>query len=363
MTAPAGIPPRATERRLTRPPAARRVGRTAVLVLNWRQPDVTADCVDSLLAGGVPPEDVLVVDNGSGDGSAERLAARFPHVPLLALAENTGYTGGNNAGFDRVLAQGRHEFVLVLNNDTIVPAGLVARLEMELDAHPRAGIAQPRIVALDGRTVDNAGFLMDRNGASWPRGRGVDPGASHDATSFFYASGACMLVRARVLRAAGGFDARYFMYNDDVDFSWRVRVAGWGIRLVDEARCLHAESLSAGVAPTKIGIIWRNRIATLLKNYGTLRLWTRVPFALLAMGLFAVATAINQRTWAFVPLYLKALAWNARHLGSTLRERRRVQATRGARDRDLQPFFSPSVEWGMTRARLGRLIRGGRPRA
>lgn len=330
------------------------MGRVAVLVLNWRQAAVTAACVDSLLKARVEPRDVLLIDNGSGDGSAQQLAERFPDVPLLALTTNGGYTGGNNRGFERVLAEARHEFVLVLNNDTLVPDGLIERLVQEMEEHPGAGIVQPRLVGFDGATIENAGFEMDRNGATWPRGRGEAPGSSFDATSFFYASGACMLVRTEVLRALRGFDERYFMYNDDVDFSWRARIAGWGIRLVDDARCLHAESLTAGTAPEKIAIIWRNRFATLLKCYGIARLLTRVPFAILATGLFALATAVNQRDARFVPLFLKAVGWNVARLGSTMRERSALRAIRKARDRDVMRLAAPSIEWRMVRARLRR---------
>lgn len=330
------------------------MGRTLVLVLNWRQPAVTVDCVRSLLDGGVTAHDVLLIDNGSGDGSAESLANAFPDVPLLALGENLGYAGGNNAGFDRALASGRHEFVLVLNNDTLVPPGLVARLEAALDEDSDVGIVQPRLVSLDGVTIENAGFLMDANGATWPRGRGEPPERAFDATSFFYASGACMLMRTSVLREIGGFDARYFMYNEDVDLSWRARVAGHGVRLLDDARCLHAESLTAGASPQKIGIIWRNRFATLIKNYGALRLWTRVPIAIMGTGVFAILTAINQRDFAFVPLYLRALSWNARNLRGTLRERRRVQRLRRTPDGAIARHFAPSVGWRMVRARFRR---------
>lgn len=330
------------------------MARVAVLVLNWHGAGITLDCLRSLREAGVPADDILVVDNGSTDGSAARLAKEVPEVPLLALPTNLGYAGGNNAGFDRILAEGRHDFVLVLNNDTLVPRGLVERLVAELDAHPTVGIVQPRIVAFDGATIDNAGFEMDRNGATWPRGRGEDPASRFDAESFFYASGACMLVRADVVRALRGFDARYFMYNEDVDFSWRARLAGWGIRLVDEARCLHAESTTAGASPRKIGIIWRNRFATLVKDYGPLRLATRVPFAVLQTGLFALATAVRQRDASFVPLFLRAVGWNVRHLRSTWRERRRVQAGRRSTDRDLVRRMAPSVEWRMVRAALRR---------
>jgi GT2 family glycosyltransferase len=332
-------------------------GRVAVVVLNWNGPGITADCLRSLIDAKVAPSDIILVDNGSTDDSVARFRDEFPGVTLLALPRNTGYTGGNNAGIAHVLEKRGHEFVLILNNDTLVPDGLVPRLVAQMDAHPEAGIVQPRVVSFDRTTVDNAGFECDRNGATWPRGRDLDPAATYDATSFFYASGACMLVRASVLRHVGGFDERYFMYNEDVDFSWRVRLAGWQLRLVDTARCYHAESTTAGTTPTKIGVIWRNRFATLFKNYGPLRLATRVPLAVLGTGVFAAATAVRQRNFRFILLYLTAVGWNVRHLPSTLRERRRVQSLRRVQDRDLDAFWSPSVEWRMVRERFQRELR------
>lgn len=328
-------------------------GRAAVLVVNWRGAKLTADCLASLDRAGVARRDVLVVDNGSGDGSAEAVAAAFPDVGMLRLPGNLGYAGGSNRGLERLLAEG-YEHVLLLNNDTLVPPGLVERLLSEMDADGRLAFVQPRLVAFDGRTVDNAGGQMDRQGATWMRGRGEDPSASHPRGGFFYVSCACGLVRAAALREVGLFDERHFMYNEDVDLSWRLRLAGWRLAVADDARCLHAESSTAGTSPRKMGVIWRNRFLTLLKNYGAARLAYRLPRALVASFLWACASAVTQREWRLPWLHLKAVAWNARHLRATLRERRRVQALRRVRDRDLEPLFVRSVEWRMVREGLRR---------
>ncbi|HEX2021509.1 MAG TPA: glycosyltransferase family 2 protein [Candidatus Thermoplasmatota archaeon] len=330
-----------------------RPGRVCVLVLNWRQAKMTEECVRSILAGGFPARDVAVVDNGSGDGSAEALAAALPEASHLALPENLGYAGGNNRAIERALARG-YEHVLVLNNDTLVPPGTIERLLAEMDADPGLAAVQPRVVAFDGRTIENAGGECDRQGATWPRGRGEDPARSFPRDGFLYASGACVLLRAEALRTSGAFDGRYFMYHEDADLGWRLLVHGWRLALVDDARCLHAESTTAGASPRKIGIIWRNRFATLLKNYGAWRASYRVPRAVLGTLLVACGVAARQRDWRYPWLWLKAVAWNARHLRSTLRERRRVQRLRKVPDREIERFFCPSVEWRMLRSALRR---------
>lgn len=331
------------------------MGRTLVVILNWNRLQLTTDCVRSFVASGVPEADLLVVDNGSTDGSVPALRDAFPHARVLALPKNLGFTGGMNAGIDVALRDGETDFVLLQNNDTLATPGLVAALERALDAEPQAAAAQPKIVYFDRETVENVGFEMDKLGVTWPRGRGASVKTRFADEGYFYPSGACVLVRAAALREVGAFDDAYFAYNEDVDLAWRLRVAGWSMRYVDDAVCYHGESMTASRDETKIGVIWRNRFRTLLKNCSLGRaLWT-VPAAFALTAVVAAGVSVLQRRPVFLWLYLKAVGWNLARLPSTLRERARVQALRKARDRDVARHMAKgSIEVRMMRARRRR---------
>jgi GT2 family glycosyltransferase len=309
-----------------------RTSRSCVLVLNWNGPGITRACLRSLAEAKVAAQDVLLVDNGSTDGSPEALAREFPDVRQLVLPRNAGYTGGNNAGFRLLLEEDRYRYALVLNNDATVAPGMLERLERALDDDARCGMAQPKVLWPDG-TVENAGYAMDRYGMTLPRGRGAPGDAAFPSEGWFYASGACVLVRLETLREVGGFDEAYFGYHEDVDLAWRMRLAGWRLAYCDDVVCRHDESTTAGRSPKKIGVIWRNRYRTLLKDYGAARAWLRLPAAVMLTTVVALGVSVKERDPAYVGMHARALAWNARRLPDTLRERRRVQATRRAPDR------------------------------
>jgi GT2 family glycosyltransferase len=323
------------------------VGRSCVVVLNWNGLAVTRACLRALADAKVPDEDVLLVDNASTDGSPAALGREFPGVRQLVLATNTGYAGGNDAALDLLLAEGRYAYALVLNNDAFVTPGLLARLERALDEDARVAVAQPKVLFPDG-TIENAGYTLDRYGVTHPRGRGKPGATSFPDDGWFYASGACMLVRLAALREVGAFDATYFCYHEDVDLAWRLRLAGWEMRYCDDVVCYHDESTTAGRSPKKIGAIWKNRWRTLLKD-APLR---RLPPALALTAAVAVGSAVKERDAAYVGMYAKSVWQNVRGLRGTLRERKRVQALRRVRERDVRARMRPSVEWAMIRGRL-----------
>lgn len=220
-------------------------------------------------------------------------------------------------------------------------------------------MAQPKILFFDGRSIENTGCEMDRFGVTVCRGRDAAPEARFDDASFFYASGACVLVRIAALREVGLFDESYFLYCEDVDLAWRLRIAGWGIAYIDAALCLHDESRSMGREATgKMRYIWRNRITTVIKDTGAARLAYVLP-ATLALA-FTVATwnSVTQRRPLYLWLFLKAVGANVARLPATLRKRRAVQKLRRASDREISRSMAPgSFELRMAGARLKR--RGG----
>ena len=257
---------------------------SCIVVLNWNGGEVTLACLESLATVMSPSCRVLVVDNGSTDGSPEKIRAAFPDLELLLLPSNIGYAGGNNAGFRRVLEL-HAEFVIFLNNDTIVGSDFCAPLLETLQGKPSSGIAVPKI------------FYQDRPDTLWYAGGVVTLSTGlirhvglrkKDAPEFDrpgatgYATGCCFAMRCRDFEAVGGFDEGFSMYAEDVDLSLRIRSLGMSIEYIPSSRIWHRVSASYSGAPLR-------KLAK--KSFGLLRLfrkhraWSGMVFYLLLLPL------------------------------------------------------------------------------
>ena len=226
---------------------------SCIVVLNWNGAEVTLACLESLAPVMSPSCRVLVVDNGSTDGSVEKIRAAFPDIELLLLPANIGYAGGNNAGFRRVLEL-HADFVIFLNNDTIVDSDFCAPLLDTLNRKPSAGIAVPKIFYQDrpdtlwyaGGVVTLSTGLIRHVGL---RKKNAPEFDRPDTTG--YATGCCFAMRCRDFKAVGGFDEGFAMYAEDVDLSLRVRSMGMSIDYVPSSRVWHAVSASISSAPLR----------------------------------------------------------------------------------------------------------------
>ncbi|HEX9696767.1 MAG TPA: glycosyltransferase family 2 protein [Actinomycetota bacterium] len=219
----------------------------AAVVLNFRRAGDTIACVESI-RGDAPDVDVIVVDNASGDGSAQRIASALPGIELIESKTNLGYAGGNNLGIRAALAGGA-DAILVLNNDLTIEPGCVAALGGALEANPRWGMAAPlSLLAGDGEIVDffTGEVLLDHAalrapGRDEPRGvRFTEPSETG------YVTGSAMLIRREVIERAGLLDERYFLVWEDVEYSLRVRKAGFALGATPDAIVRHARSASFG---------------------------------------------------------------------------------------------------------------------
>ncbi|MEM2990371.1 MAG: glycosyltransferase family 2 protein [Halobacteria archaeon] len=218
-----------------------------VVVLNWNRKDDTIECVGSLLEMDYPNFRIVVVDNGSDDGSVEALKARFPALEVLVNSENLGYAAGNNVGIRFALQQGA-EYVLILNNDTVVDQYLLTRLIEVGETNPQAGMLAPKIYLYgDKHRIASAGSKK-----RWfPPGRISIIGLGREDSMVYdreqeveYASGCAMLVNRKVFEEVGMFDPTYFVYWEDYDFCKRVRKHGYKIIYVPTARMWHKVSTS-----------------------------------------------------------------------------------------------------------------------
>jgi GT2 family glycosyltransferase len=222
-------------------------------LLNFRRADLTRQCLGDLLARSAEPLDVLVIDNGSGDGSAEALQQALAtmalgphHVELLALSENLGFAGGMNRGIAWARARGC-PFTLVLNNDLRLPAGWLEPLVGALAVDPRLGAVGPTLVHPDGTVWAEGGALAARPNGLCLRGHGRAPHPQqHGPEAVDFLPAACVLYRTAALAEVGGFDADYFMYWEDVDLGVRLAARGYTNLWLPWVRVEHAAGQSSG---------------------------------------------------------------------------------------------------------------------
>ncbi len=289
----------------------------SVIVLNWNGRDDTLACVASVLAAGHYDVDVLVVDNGSTDGSAvefERVWADEPRVRLLRNDANLGYAGGNNTGFADVLARGaRH--VLVLNNDTLVEPGAIQPLVDAIDADPHLAMVGPKVREMDNPERLGCSFDSVRLwcfGALPTTAGQVDRGQFDTARDLDVITGCALLIRAQALREVGVFDPDYFAYYEEVDLAFRLRRAGWRLGFVPSSVVRHKGGAStAGRSAVVRYYKLRNMILFMRKNARWYHFLTFTPIAALVSAQRMSVTLLHGDL-AGLGALVHALLW---HLG------------------------------------------------
>jgi len=234
--------------------------RLVAVVLNWNGGDDTLAALASL--DGV---ETVCVDNGSTDGSADRVAERFPNVELIRTGVNLGFAGGNNVGIRRALDRGA-DWVLLLNNDAVADPGLPAALAAAAAARPDAGVLACKVYFADPPDVlMYAGGNVNLALGYWGRqdGFGKRDDGSWDATrDTGRATGAAMAVSRAAIERAGLLDESLFLYAEDAEWCIRIREAGFAVVYVPEAKAWHVGSAATGglMSPASLYYDTRNLI-------------------------------------------------------------------------------------------------------
>ena len=239
--------------------------RLSIVIVNFNGRGHLEGCLGSLTAH--PPDtpaEIVVVDNASTDASADAVSA-FPSVRLVRLPANVGFSAGNNVGIRAT----RGALVLLLNNDTIVPAGALDRLVGRLEADPSAAVAGPRLIDGRGEPELSFGSMISPLGelrqkivtALYARDVGIVTSWVRRATRreqyVDWVSGACLLVRREVAEQVALLDERFFLYTEDVDFCASVRAAGWKVLFTPAADVVHLRGRSRATAPRQMNAAYR----------------------------------------------------------------------------------------------------------
>jgi GT2 family glycosyltransferase len=219
-----------------------------IVLVNWNGRQVTLDCLDSLQHLTYGNTSVVVVDNGSIDGSVDAIRQLYPSVLLLEMRKNLRFAAGTNAGVRFAMEHGA-ELILLLNNDTTVAGDFLTHLVARMQADPVTGLVAPKIYYHDepSRIWFAGGIISMWTGTMRHIGiRESDTGQFNTARAIDYASGCCILARREVIEKVGTLDEAFFMYTEDADWCVRVRKAGYRIMYEPTARVWHKLSVSTG---------------------------------------------------------------------------------------------------------------------
>lgn len=226
----------------------------SVVIPNYNGMRYLDGCLTSLSAQNFEDFEIILVDNGSSDGSARYVEERFPKVRIVKNEENLGFSGGVNSGI-------RHaggEFILTLNNDTRADRNLIKNLAEAMDSDEKVGMCASKMLFCDGR-INSTGICLSRSAAAWDRGMGeADLGQYDEVEEVFGPSAGAGLYRRKMLDEIGLFDEEFFMYMEDVDLAFRARLAGWRCVYVPGARVHHLHGGTAGFG-SDLSVYYGNR--------------------------------------------------------------------------------------------------------
>ncbi len=296
-------------------------------------------CLESVMSALADDCEVVLVDNASSDGSADRLELLFPRVTMVRLGTNAGFGAGNNLGAR--LAHG--QYLVFLNPDTIPQPGWLEALLAPLETEASVGLTTAKILLADQpERVNACGNDVHLTGLTLCRGMGEPAARYVDEEEVGAVSGAAFAIRREVFEVLGGFDEDFFMYMEDTDLSLRARLAGWRIMLAPESQVWHTYRLRFG--PHKVFYQERNRYVMLLKCLRWPTLVALLPALLLAEGV----------TWGFVlwsdrrniANKLRAYVAIARQWRLIGRRRAATQALRRATDRALLRHSTHRLAYG-----------------
>jgi len=314
-----------------------------IIVLNYNGRRYLGECLSALSRITYDNYVVCVVDNGSTDDSVEYVRVNFPQFKLKVLMRNVGFARANNLA----IRDCHSDFICLLSNDVVVTEDWLDKL-MPAFEDSKVGLAVPKMYDFDG-FINSGGGICDLYGFAFNRGIGErDTGQYDESILLHYGCAGAAVMRRSVLLRVGVFDEKYFMYHEDVDLSWRIRLQGYKLVYCPSAIVYH-KHMGTGVTGKKdrttvISLWEKNRVRTLLKNYELSTLAAVIP-TLIILKFLHMGYALYYRDVREVTGFLAGYLWNFRNLRDTLRQRAKIQASRVISDSEVKELLVPwSIE-------------------
>jgi GT2 family glycosyltransferase len=322
----------------------------SVLIVAYESRDDLTQTLPALLAEIGDGDELIVVDNKPGDGSADLVRDRAPAARIVATGENSGFAGGCNAG----AAEASGDLLVILNPDAAPQPGFGEAIRRPWTDERGWDAWQALVTDGSGERVNSAGNPVHFTGIVWAGGHGRPVAEAPPAGEVVAASGACLAIPLANWRRLGGFSAEFFMYHEDVDLSVRLWSAGGAVGIEPSAVVAHAYEF--GASADKWRWLERNRLAFLVRDYPGALLLLLAP-GLLATELALLAVAVGG---GWVGQKLRADLEFLRWLPRLVRERREVQARRtisaGEFAARLTPDLDSELISPLVRSRPARLL-------
>ena len=286
--------------------------KVAIVILNWNGEEMLKRYLPTVMEYSRRAATVIVADNASTDGSLVFLKKSHPEVGIIELEKNWGFA----EGYNKALAQVEAEYYVLLNSDVEVTHHWLTPLIEYMDVHPEVCACQPKLLSVrDKDSFEYAGAsggYLDRLGYPFCRGRlfeTVEPdnGQYDYATEVLWATGACMMIRAKDYWDAGGLDARFFAHNEEIDLCWRLRLMGRKIVCLPESEVYHVGGGTLPKSnPMKTYLNFRNNLTMLYKNLPEEELKGVMRWRWLLDYVAAWQTLILNRKWGDFKAIYKA---------------------------------------------------------
>lgn len=321
--------------------------KVSIIIANWNGGEVFKNCLYSLSKITYPNWELVIVDNGSSDGS-KNLPAKIlgKNIPIKSVNNQTnlGFVKANNQGY--LLSSGK--YLLLLNNDTRVTSDFLHKLVDAIEKDSKIGVIQPKILMMDeSGLLDNTGSFFTRTGFLRHQGfMEKDSPKFRQTQEVFSAKGACLLIRKSLVDKIGLFDEDFFSYFEESDFCWRVWMAGAKVVFFPQAVIYH----KVGFTIKRLDVLninyhyYKNRISSLIKNLEIRNLIPILFFHLLISlgitGIFLLKGSFKN-SW----MIIKAIFWNIFHLPLLLEKRSKIQRTRRVTDKEIFSKLAKPVDW------------------
>ncbi len=323
-----------------------------VIVVNWNGQSILASCLESLARQTYSELEIIVVDNGSKDGSVRTAKTGFPDCKVLELGKNEGFTGGNAKGLELSIGQ----FIALVNNDARVKEDWLEQLIQPMFRDVTVGICASKLIFDDGVSINSAGDGITTGGVGYNRGLGSNV-ASYDKSDFVFSGcGAAVLYRRQMLEEIGFLDEDFFLYDEDTDLSFRAQLAGWKCAYVADAIAYHKSNTTAGrLSDTHVYYHTRNLEFVWIKNMPLALMFRFAHHKLLQeIGSFCYLCLRHGKWWP----YLRA-KWDAlRMLPRMWRKRRPIQENLKVSNAYVCSLMTSMLTMDFALQKIRQMIRG-----
>ncbi len=332
--------------------------RVSIIIVNWNGKKYLEECLTAVFNQTYPNYEVILVDNGSTDGSAEYVETNFPQAKVIRLDKNYGFSKGNNVGIQEAFKDLGVKYIATLNNDTKVEPPWLEESIKVAELHTQAGSIAPKILFYhDHNLIDCVGICIYPDCSATNRGFFEEDNNQYDEVEeVFGPSAAAALYRREVLEKVGLFDEDYFAYYEDVDLAWRCRLAGWKSLYVPSSVVYHVHSASStGSYRLRLyGFAERNRVWNIIKLlpvhmiiasiwYSGLRyfliLYCSLLYRIGARRRVTVDSFKKGPIWERLPVFIQAYLDVFKSPRSLFRKRKEVQAIKKVKNSEIKSWF------------------------